>query len=41
MPEQIRVTSPAFAEAKRTIVGLLRQESLEAQRQEKANSSES
>jgi ABC-type nitrate/sulfonate/bicarbonate transport system ATPase subunit len=27
-------TTPAFAEAKRTIVGLLRQESLEAQRQE-------
>jgi NitT/TauT family transport system ATP-binding protein len=29
-------TTPAFAEAKRTIVGLLRQESLEAQRQETA-----
>jgi len=27
-------TTPAFAEAKRTVVGLLRQESLEAQRQE-------
>ena len=31
-------TTPAFAEAKRTIVGLLRQESLEAQRQETAAS---
>jgi ABC-type nitrate/sulfonate/bicarbonate transport system ATPase subunit len=30
-------TTPAFAEAKRTIVGLLRQESLEAQRQETAS----
>jgi ABC-type nitrate/sulfonate/bicarbonate transport system ATPase subunit len=29
-------TTPAFAEAKRTVVGLLRQESLEAQRQETA-----
>ncbi len=29
-------TSPAFAEAKRAVVGLLRQESLEAQRQEAA-----
>jgi len=29
-------TTPAFAEAKRVIVGLLRQESLEAQRQETA-----
>jgi ABC-type nitrate/sulfonate/bicarbonate transport system ATPase subunit len=29
-------TTPEFAEAKRTIVGLLRQESLEAQRQETA-----
>ena len=30
------MVSPAFAEAKRLIVGLLRQESLEAQRQEAA-----
>ena len=32
-------TTPAFAEAKRTIVGLLRQESLEAQRQETVDQS--
>jgi ABC-type nitrate/sulfonate/bicarbonate transport system ATPase subunit len=35
-PDPLVTTTTAFAEAKRTIVGLLRQESLEAQRQESA-----